>query len=839
MEFIYYLIIMIIMLIISDITRPVPKSPRRPGLGDFQFPTADASRKIPVVWGDPLIRGPNVTWYGDLFIRKITKKVKGVFSDKKYTAGYAYFIGMHLACCVSNGDARLLKIIAGQDTIWTGDAGPGRYSIDQMNIWGGEESEGGVWGDFDWCPGGLAQQQNSYLVSVLGPLVPAYRSTARLVWRRGYLGTSKYIKEWALQVRRLPVALGSPYSNINGQANPAEILYEILVNNQWGLGISSLDIDVASFQAAAKTLYEEQFGLALYWDGAKQLREMADVVQSHIDSIMFVDVQTGKWTLHLNRKPSSEELLTLPIFDQDTVQELESFSRPSLDETVNEVNVIWTEQGETSLWPAKAQDLGLYHVHDKQFVSVDNSYPGITSYALAQRCATRDLYTLSYPLVKVSFKTGRHAWRLRPGSRFKFSWEPLGVVDLVMVVIGLDYGTLDDNQISVEAVQDIFSLGDGLYTGSGQSGWIPPNRNPVAPSVMRMEFTPYWLMAVDDTFASPLAATPMLMVEQPSGTHLSYEVQYSDPTLGSAWNTSPDSQPFTPTGLLAHDYLETAGTDSSGTLILRDLRGAPSLAANTAAEIQTMGAGLLVIGSEWMAYTSAELRADGSVRFSQIYRGLLDTTIQRHLAGTRAWFLGDGAGRTPTQLLPFEAGTYRAKIIPRAIGGLLNVEQAPTLSISTNATSQNARPLYPYPPRDLKLNGSRTPLVLANGALTVEWKDRNRAAETSIYFHESNLSVTREPDVVYRARLYNDQGTLLASSPDLASGVNSYTFTLAGNLPASGYVSVFAHNTVLNGSSQAATIWFGLQVDYSASVDEAPQRFLDDAEPWTYWRLSD
>ena len=839
MEFVIYLIIMIVMLIISDLTRPVPKSPRRPGLGDFQFPTADASRKIPVVWGDPLIRGPNVTWYGDLYIRKIVKKVKGVFSDKKYTAGYMYFIGMHLACCVSNGDARLLKIIAGQDDIWTGDVGAGRYTINKWDIWGGDESEGGVYGDFDWCPGGAAQQQNSYLRSVLGPLVPAYRNTARLVWRRGYLGTSKYIKEWALQVRRLPVALGSPYSNINGQANPAEILYEILVNNQWGLGISNLDIDVASFQDAAKTLYEEQFGLALYWDGAKQLREMADVVQAHIDSMMFVDVKTGKWTLHLNRKPTADELLTLPVFDETNVQELESFARPSLDETVNEVNVIWTEKGETSLWPAKAQDLGLYHVHDKQFVSVDNSYPGITSYELAQRCATRDLYTLSYPLVKVSFKTGRHAWALRPGSRFKFSWAPLGAVELIMVVIGIDYGTLDDNQISIEAVQDIFSLGAGLYTGSGQSGWVPPNRNPVPPTVMRMEFTPYWLMLVDEAFESPLTATPLLMVEQPSGTHLSYDVQYTDPSLNNAWNTSPDSQPFTPTGILAHDYLETSGTDNSGTLILRDLRGAPGLASNSVAEIQTMGAGLLVIGSEWMAYASAELRADGSVMVSQVYRGLLDSTIQRHLAGSRAWFVSDGAGRTPTQLLPFESGTYRAKIIPRAIGGLLNVDQAPTISITTNATSQNARPLYPYPPRDLTLNGSRVPLVLPNGSLAVAWKDRNRATEKTIFFHETSTTVARETDVVYRARLFNDQGTLLASSPDLASGTNTYTFTLAGNLPSSGYVTVHAHNTTLNGSSPAATIWFGLQVDYSATVDEAPQRFLDDAEPWSFWRLSD
>lgn len=842
MEFIVYLIVMIILLIISDLTRPVPKSPRKPGLGDFQFPTADASRKIPVVWGDPLIRGPNVTWYGDLKIKKIVKKVKGVFSDKKYTAGYMYFLGMHLACCVSNGDARLLKIIAGQDTIWEGDAGAGSYSINQFYIWGGDEGEGGIAGTFDWCPGGPSQGQNSYLRSILGPTVPAYRSTARLVWRCGYLGTSKYIKEWAMQVRRLPIALGSGYSNINGQANPAEILYEILVNGHWGLGISNLDIDVASFQAAAKTLYDEQFGLALYWDGAKQLREMADIVLSHIDGIMYVNVKTGKWTLSLNRKATQAELNALPVFDEDVIQELETYSRPSLDETVNEVNVIWTEQGDTTLWPAKAQDLGLYHTHDREFVSVDVSYPGITSYELAQRVATRDLYTLSYPLVKVSFKCGRHGWQLHPGARFKFKWGPLGVSEIVMVVIGIDYGTLDDNQISIEGVQDVFSLGLGLYTGGGNSGWIPPNRNPQPPTTMRMEFTPYWFMRIDENFPSPECAAPLLMVETPSGAHLSYDVNYTDPSLNGAWNTSPDSQPFTPTGVLAHDYPETSGTDNSATLIVRDLRGAPALDSNTVAEIQTMGAGLLVIGSEWMAYTSAVIRTDGSVHFERIYRGLMDSTIQRHLAGTKVWFISEGAGRTPTQLHPFEAGTYRAKIISRALGGLLNEEQATTLSISTNGTTSNARPLYPYPPRDLTLNGSRVPLVVSNGSLTVAWKERNRVQEETLLFHESSDSgITREPNVVYRAKLYNDLGTQLAASPDLAAGVTSYTFTLAGTLPQAGYVTVQAVNTSLGsgGPSQTATIWFGLQVDYSTSTDDMPQRFLDDAAPWSFWRLSD
>lgn len=848
MAFWIYLIVMVVLTLIADLTRPVPKSPKRPGIGDFEFPTVDASRKVPVIWGKPLLRGPNLTWWGDLKITKIKKKIKGVFTDKEYVAGYKYNIGMHMAFCCASGigstTVRLLKILVNNEEVWTGNLESGRGEIKKPELFGGEEGEGGITGEFDWCPGGLGQMQNDYLATVRGdlpgPKVPAYRSSARLVWRRGYLGNSKYIKEWAAQCQRLPAMLGTGYHDINGEANPAEMLYEILMEKTWGLGVSILDVDITSFLRAAQVLHSENFGLSLVWDGSKTLRSISDDVLQHIDGVMFVNVLTGKWELQLNRAKTEAELADLITLDDDCIKELESYSRPSMDETTNEVNVIWTEGGNTTLWPAKAQDLGLFQVHDKQFISVDTTYQGVTSYELAQRLATRDLAVLGYPLLKVGFKANRKAKGLKPGSRFKFSWKPLGVESVVCVVLGIDYGTLDDNLISIEAVQDVFSLGAGLYNNGGQSGWIPPSRTPLAPTRYRMEFSPYWFLKIAENVPSPEAAVPMVMVEAPNEGHLSYDMEYSDPSMNGAFAEAPGGDLFTPTAELVYDYLETSPTDTSGTLVLRNLTVLDTIPSYTTQDVRHLGNGLVLIDNEWMAITSATARADGTWVCNTVFRGLLDGPPVRHLAGTKVWFVGEGVARTPTQLVPFAAGVYRARVMTRALGGLLERENAVNLSITTNATSQNARPLYPYPVRNLHMTTgagySWTPTGVLPGSLFFYWKQRNRAAEDYVYFQDDTPTVTPEVDQTYAVRMYNHDGAL-RSEVITGASVESVAFS-AAVIPQAGYVQVETRRTGV-GSGQRTTLWFGQLVDYALTVDGAPQRLIAETSPWAFWRLSD
>lgn len=63
----------IVSAVISYALAPKPPKPRPAALSDFDAPTAEEGRPIPVVFGTVWLRGPNVLWYGDLRAEPIKK----------------------------------------------------------------------------------------------------------------------------------------------------------------------------------------------------------------------------------------------------------------------------------------------------------------------------------------------------------------------------------------------------------------------------------------------------------------------------------------------------------------------------------------------------------------------------------------------------------------------------------------------------------------------------------------------------------------------------------------------------------------------------------------------
>ena len=54
--------------------RPKAETPKAAGLDELDLPTAEEGRPIPVVFGTVLLRGPNVTWAGDLRVEPVRRK---------------------------------------------------------------------------------------------------------------------------------------------------------------------------------------------------------------------------------------------------------------------------------------------------------------------------------------------------------------------------------------------------------------------------------------------------------------------------------------------------------------------------------------------------------------------------------------------------------------------------------------------------------------------------------------------------------------------------------------------------------------------------------------------
>lgn len=68
-----YLAILIVSAVVSYALMPKPPAPKPAELKDFDVPTAEEGRPIPVVFGTVNVKGSNVIWYGDLYTLAIRK----------------------------------------------------------------------------------------------------------------------------------------------------------------------------------------------------------------------------------------------------------------------------------------------------------------------------------------------------------------------------------------------------------------------------------------------------------------------------------------------------------------------------------------------------------------------------------------------------------------------------------------------------------------------------------------------------------------------------------------------------------------------------------------------
>jgi len=157
-----------------------PKTKTHPGaLGDFNFPTAQEGRAIPVVGGTVKIAGGNTTWWGDLKTKPVKQKAS-FLSFSSQIVGYFYYIGVQYVLCWGVID-ELIQVNADKKAIphsvTTILNGSGSENYLQLNcvgfkMFGGTSvgGQGGFSGIMDFYRGLQTQQPNDYLTQKQGRL---------------------------------------------------------------------------------------------------------------------------------------------------------------------------------------------------------------------------------------------------------------------------------------------------------------------------------------------------------------------------------------------------------------------------------------------------------------------------------------------------------------------------------------------------------------------------------------------------------------------------------------------------------------------------------------------
>lgn len=592
------------------------------------------------------------------------------------------------------------------------------FSFNLPNFFGGdEEGQGGLAGTIRFHSGALDQAVSSYISNfqLEGGKTPAYRGTAYVAPNTGpiYIGNTTSIAPWAFEVRRIPNGL----SLIGGDevindldANPANVIYEILTESSWGLRQDPADVDTVSFAAAADTLATEGNGFSFMLDRAMEALELIELVEQQISGKLFFDQVDAKWKLKLAR--ADYVLNDLTVIDESNALEIKDFTRGSWEDTTNIVRVKFSNRdNEYRTGFGLAQDSANIKNQAGVNISTTVNSPGVKNATLANEIAWRTLRTLSYPLAKVTFVMDRSFYDTNPVDVFAFTSTKFGLTKMPFRVIKVDLGTVDDSKVIIDCVQDVFFFQVGSFGDPGGTGWESPT----------------------DTLLAFLS-DQQLAVEAPRGIVKRQETPSLDTLILAAARRRGAESGFrimarTSSGTPADEYADMG--DSVGFMLIGELNAALSAgqtsptstititnAVDSQSDIldsffdpnnlEDLGSNLMNLiyvtdgtnDGEFMLVESASANGGSNVDLDNVYRGVLDTAQQSFSAGDTVYLVYAGANVSDTPI--DETHNVHAKLLPESATDIVAIGDA------TNITfTMDKRVRRPYCPSEVTIGTNR------------------------------------------------------------------------------------------------------------------------------------
>jgi len=763
-------IILIITTILAEVLRPKPKfeDARPSGIGDFRVPTATEGRVVPLLWGRARIDGANVVWYGDVYQQKRTKSIRtGIASKKRVTLGFRNFVAFQQGLC-RGPDVALRGAWVDDTLVFTGNITTSdTFVIDKPNLFGGDEvGNGGYKATVEFYPGSPGQPISDFLdtpgrqrVSAPTSTAPRYNGTCHIVVRgigavttglnSAYIGNSTTVPILAVDVERFPALFPGQTGSQNkvgaSDANPINVIYEILTNTEWGLGRDPGDIDTgagSSFLESSDTLITENNGFSMILDRALVANELFQEIERQIGGMIYRDLETGKWKVTLAR--DNYVLASQPLINESN-SELVNYLRSGWEDTTNQVQVLFNKRDdEYKESYAMAQDLanamiqGDGTVIGNQIVSSQVKFPGVKTSTLAAQLAWRELRTLSYPVARVELTVNRSLYNLELNSVFRWSNSLYGITEMPLRIVTIDYGTLSDNAIKLGCVEDIFYYAEPSFGIPQPTLWTPPVFVPVAfPAADQLIMEcPRAILFRDNGEGNYAASSWFLQISITGGNIWMPSFSSFATLIGNAvWCGAirqgyeqgfrvlqgslrlSDQDQFIEYGELVSSVAAQQSNPVASITMYANAFLADSF-ATTDIEVDDLGsnlAQLIMVDEEFMLVSSASYDSStGILTLNNVYRGVLDSVQRAHTAGTRVLclFTGGDIARNqsgnPYIIRNTSVANNSTSISLRMFSGDAAFAGAVT-SVTISRTGY--RLFRPYPPALIGYNSSLTPFT--------------------------------------------------------------------------------------------------------------------------------
>lgn len=572
-------------------------------------------------------------------------------------------------------------------------------------------------------------------------------------------------------------------------ANPSHMIFECLVDDDFGLGMDVNLIDVASFNTAAEILFAENLGLSFKWTTQTTVQEVINDIERHIDGKLFMHPATGKMTLRLVREVTD---LSGALHLNEFNSKITSYQRKSWNETVNELIVSWTDPFSESANTVVVQNIANLSRQGYPVADSKNFYMARNS-KLATFLGNRELRSQAAPLSTIEMEATREAWDVVPTDVVLVTSEENGIEAKAYRVVKVNYGKPGSSAIKLSLIEDVFSLAIGEIRATAEKRASPTTLAPAAAAFQRMLTMPAYALMRAGKFDGLTAETAIMgcLASSPLagyiGGYLNEEV--ADPLGVLSW-VQKASVPIlgrSKTPALAAEA--TSKVASIGTY----QGGFPGDPSRTYAPPYEGWFGFVGDGSEGeqeiVYIRKIDLDVYGQPSIFWLIRGALDTVPRAWPANTPiTWMSADYDVSSPT--LEAIGATIDYKLQTRTPVGVLPIASAPTMHGLVSA-----RPHLPNRPAAVTLNGLGLPqqwvygvvgsevrpvnpgapipaisvgldgvpeITLAeDDTLEVEWANRNRLTEDNIVVAWSDSDTAVEAGQTARVRIEKMDGTVI------------------------------------------------------------------------------
>jgi hypothetical protein len=816
---------------------------RLPGVDQIQFPVVTESDPMPVLFGTHWLRSPNVLWYGFL-------KAQPWPGDNDANV-VPYTGAMLLSFCAGPID-KVLRITADEvlvsDTSYDLTSGPFQIIVQKDQIWGDpfKGGNGGLAGVFSMLPGlpnqdipALFSQDlvdangnpiNDLRDSLNNPIMPAFRGiftvllgdylapgvqptyrpdvtsgSLQISWpqdsiNRFYFGHSPVFKPIEILGQRLTQrgfgdAQWYPSTvEINlTEMNPAHIIHELLTDPVYGYGIGSNEIDdsinapVSTFQNAANIMASDTLGLSFVWGQQQTRLDAIKEVLRHIGAFLVRNPKTGKYELRMLRDDYT--VSNLPVLGPAQIEQVIRYTRPDMSLLPTILEAKYMDRDTNTERVVRQDDQSGLLTRGE--IREEVYYQLVARGDIAARIATNHMLEASAPLAVVELSIPYCAGcDFLPGDVFVWQWPDYGIQQMVLRVLSVTRGMLEDGNVRLRCKEDAYAFRETLYAPPPITAWVDPVLPPLNAAVLGFELPlGLWLAGVRqnspwvrvDDFASDERGVAALVAARPNDAHVSYDLWSEGlsnlPRLvdtGAEWSSQ-----IRVDGIVKPTTFGVDGSAATATLRLKATSFVPEIGSVILFTIGGSGkqpqeivyvTDVNYVSTAWeidierALFDTDELfsisTSDGSVTdpVGAMMGYLLD--IDDPLQIQRAYSID-----VPKDLVTSSGNSF-LRAITSTSRGILPFSSATPITVNIEG-----RPFAPIPPYIYDITDTGT-------ATLIEWHHRNRNVDRLVF---TNESVPAEAGVDYTLSIYEVEPTfgLLRNVTGLNGTDDDYTYSHA------------------------------------------------------------